>query len=162
MLAESDLGFAAAFLLGLVGSGHCVGMCGGIGTALTFTVTLDTAVDTAVSVDFGTINGTATTGDNDYAANSGTLNFAGTAGETETVTINVNGDDRDDVAFFGRDRQFKEVECLLLATGANAPARGAARTRTLFPLDLSGKDTEIDARGAPFGTTDLKRAQSRR
>ena len=57
-----------------------------------FTVTLNSAVDVPVSVDFATADGTATTADSDYAAASGTLNFAGTAGETKTITVHVNGD----------------------------------------------------------------------
>lgn len=39
-----------------------------------------------------TANGTATTADNDYVANSTTLNFTGTAGETKTFDVVVNGD----------------------------------------------------------------------
>jgi urease beta subunit len=61
---------------------------------LTFTVTLNAAVDSPVSVDFSTADGTATTADGDYSAASGTLNFAGTAGETKTITVTVNGDQK--------------------------------------------------------------------
>ncbi len=61
-------------------------------TAFTFTITLNAEVDNAVAVDFTTANGTATTGDNDYVASNGTANFVGNAGETQTVTIDVNGD----------------------------------------------------------------------
>ena len=42
-------------------------------------------------MSFRTVNGTATTGDNDYVARTGTLTFA--PGETaKTVTIEVKGD----------------------------------------------------------------------
>jgi hypothetical protein len=41
-----------------------------------------------------TTNGTATTTDNDYVAASGTLTFAGTAGETQSFTVTINGDTR--------------------------------------------------------------------
>ena len=42
---------------------------------------------------FSTVNGTATTGDNDYVAQSGTLTFA--PGETtKTITIVVQGDNK--------------------------------------------------------------------
>ncbi len=58
----------------------------------TFTVTSDKAVDVPFTINAGTVNGTATTGDNDYAPNSATLNFAGTAGESHTFSVTVNGD----------------------------------------------------------------------
>jgi len=59
------------------------------GTA-TFTVTLSAASGRAVSVNYGTSNGTATAG-GDYASTSGTLNFA--AGVTvQTITVNITND----------------------------------------------------------------------
>ncbi|EAZ90656.1 beta strand repeat-containing protein [Crocosphaera chwakensis] len=68
---------------------------GNNGTQLfTFTVTLDEAVDTGFTVDYATANGTASTVDNDYTATSGTLNFTGNAGETQTITVEVNGDNK--------------------------------------------------------------------
>ena len=44
------------------------------------------------SVDYTTNDGSATTADSDYVAASGTLNFTGTAGETQTIDVTVNGD----------------------------------------------------------------------
>jgi hypothetical protein len=61
-------------------------------TIYTFTVTLDAAVAGGTSVDYTTTDGTATTADSDYVATSGTLNFTGTAGETQTIDVTVNGD----------------------------------------------------------------------
>ena len=61
-------------------------------TSFTFTVTLDGAVDVPLSVDFATKDDTATVGDNDYSAASGTLTFGGSAGEQQTITVSVNGD----------------------------------------------------------------------
>jgi hypothetical protein len=62
-------------------------------TLFTFTVTLDAAYDQPVTVSFQTINGTATTSDNDYVARTGTLTFA--PGETtKTITIDVKGDSK--------------------------------------------------------------------
>ena len=61
-------------------------------TDFTFTVTLSAASALPVSVDFATADGTATTADSDYVANSGTLNFTGTAGETQMIIVKVNGD----------------------------------------------------------------------
>jgi len=44
-------------------------------------------------MSFRTVNGTATTSDNDYVAKTGTLTFA--PGETtKTITIEVNGDSK--------------------------------------------------------------------
>jgi hypothetical protein len=60
-------------------------------TAFDFTVSLSEASSKTVSVKYATANGTATTGDNDYVATSGTLKFA--PGETtKTITVLVNGD----------------------------------------------------------------------
>jgi probable HAF family extracellular repeat protein len=60
-------------------------------TIFTFTVTLSAAYDQAVTMSFQTVNGTATTGNNDYVAKTGTITFA--PGETtKTITIEVKGD----------------------------------------------------------------------
>jgi len=62
-------------------------------TLFTFTVTLSATYDQAVTMSFQTVNGTATTSDNDYVAKSGTLTFA--PGETtKTITIEVKGDSK--------------------------------------------------------------------
>ena len=62
-------------------------------TLFTFTVTLSAAYDQAVTMSFRTVNGTATTGDSDYIAKTGTLTFA--PGETtKTITIEVKGDSK--------------------------------------------------------------------
>jgi hypothetical protein len=62
-------------------------------TLFTFTVTLSAAYDQPVTTSFRTVNGTATTGDNDYVARTGTLTFA--PGETtKTITIEVKGDNK--------------------------------------------------------------------
>jgi hypothetical protein len=62
-------------------------------TLFTFTVTLSAAYDQAVTVSYRTVDGTATTSDNDYAARTGTLTFA--PGETtKTVTVEVKGDSK--------------------------------------------------------------------
>lgn len=58
--------------------------------AFTFTISLQNASTKAVSVDYATADGTATSG-SDYAATSSTLSFA--PGDTsKTITVNVNGD----------------------------------------------------------------------
>ncbi|WP_232105496.1 Calx-beta domain-containing protein [Gimesia panareensis] len=60
------------------------------GTA-TFTVALDQAVQGGLSIDWSTVDGTAVAGI-DYTADSGTLNFSGNAGETQTITVTLSGD----------------------------------------------------------------------
>jgi hypothetical protein len=60
-------------------------------TSFVFTVTKTGSTPFTSTVDFATVNGTATVADNDYVANSGTLTF----GPTDTmmqVTVIVNGD----------------------------------------------------------------------
>ena len=65
----------------------------------TLTVTLDTAVDVPVDVQFDTADGTAISSDDGFNGHSdfvavaaGNLRFAGTAGETQTITIRFNGE----------------------------------------------------------------------
>ena len=62
-------------------------------TLFTFTVTLSAAYDEPVPVSYRTADGTATTSDGDYVAQTGTLTFA--PGETmQTITIEVKGDSK--------------------------------------------------------------------
>ncbi|WP_166831721.1 Calx-beta domain-containing protein [Thalassoroseus pseudoceratinae] len=101
--------------------------------AFTFTVTLDAEVDTSVSFDFETTNGTATTADNDYTSvTTTTRNFANvTAGSTETITVQVNGDqivERNETFFLdlssisagGRDVTFTDSQGLGIITNDDA------------------------------------------
>ena len=63
-------------------------------TLFTFTVTLSAPYDQAVTMSYRTVNGTATTGDSDYIAKTGTLTF--NPGETtKTITIEVKGDNNE-------------------------------------------------------------------
>src|SRR5262249_14894282 len=59
--------------------------------AATFTVTLSKATPWVVAVDFATVDGTATTADNDYVAATGTLSLAPEE-TTRTITVTVNSD----------------------------------------------------------------------
>ncbi|MBP8791833.1 MAG: HYR domain-containing protein, partial [Lutibacter sp.] len=61
---------------------------------LTFNVTLSMAVEDGLSVDYTTANGTALTTDSDYVAKSGKLKFTGTAGEIQTISVTINGDEK--------------------------------------------------------------------
>jgi hypothetical protein len=60
-------------------------------TSYTFTVTKTGSTALNSSVNFTTVDGTATTADTDYALNSGTLNFL-PADTTKQITVLVNGD----------------------------------------------------------------------
>ncbi len=78
---------AASFSINDVSIGE-----GNSGTKIAlFTVTLNNAVSGGASVSYATADGTATAG-SDYVAASGVLNFTGTAGETRTVSVTINGD----------------------------------------------------------------------
>ena len=59
---------------------------------LIFSVTLSAAVTGGTTVGYSFANGTATGGGTDFTANPGTLTFAGTAGEVETITVAINND----------------------------------------------------------------------
>ncbi len=59
-------------------------------TLYTFTVSLSAALGEAVTVNYATADGTATTADNDYLATSGALTFAPWE-TTQTLTVEVLG-----------------------------------------------------------------------
>ncbi|WP_420592510.1 Calx-beta domain-containing protein [Robiginitalea biformata] len=59
---------------------------------MVFTATLNNAVQGGTSVNYSFTPGTASGGGVDYTGNPGTLNFAGTAGETETISVPLNND----------------------------------------------------------------------
>ena len=67
----------------------------------TFSVVLSNPVQGGLSVNYVTSDGSATVGSGDYSAESGTLVFNGSAGETKTVTVQVNHD-----AIVERDETF--------------------------------------------------------
>ncbi len=101
-------------------------------TNFSFTVTLSAAVGAPVSVDFSTANGTATLADNDYAAASGTLNFAGNAGETKTIVVPVNGDQK-----FEPDETFLVNLTNLAANGGNVTLADSQGSGTITNDDTS-------------------------
>lgn len=89
----------------------------GDGTA-SFTVSLSTASGKAISVDYATVDGTATAG-SDYTANSGTLNFA--AGETsKNITVNIS----EDASFEGPETFLVDLTSPTNATIADAQGQG--------------------------------------
>jgi hypothetical protein len=67
---------------------------GGPTTAFTFQVALSNAVAGGFDVSYSTSDGTATTADADYVDDDDMLSFAGTAGEIETITVQVNQDNK--------------------------------------------------------------------
>lgn len=90
-------------------------------SAQTFTVSLDQASSQTITVTYGTNNGTATTGDNDYSAASGTLTF--TAGQTsKTIAITINGDTK---------YEANEQYTLVLSSPTNAALGTATGTGTI-------------------------------
>ncbi len=62
------------------------------GGAITLTATLDNAVQGGFSVDVSTADGTALSASDYTVVSSQTLNFAGTAGETQTFTVTPTDD----------------------------------------------------------------------
>ncbi|MBL1179034.1 DUF4347 domain-containing protein [Pantanalinema sp. GBBB05] len=86
----------------------------------TFTVELSNPSDEVVTVNYATVDGTATTADNDYTANSGTLTF--NPGVTrQTITIAVNGD-----TTFEADETFQ----VALSAATNGTLSTTAQTAT--------------------------------
>ena len=61
---------------------------------LTYTATLSNPVQGGFTLAYSTSDGTATTGDNDYNDNDGTLTFAGIAGESHAIQVQVRGDNK--------------------------------------------------------------------
>src|SRR5207237_1315360 len=62
------------------------------GGDLVFQEVLSADVESGVTVSYATANGTAQTTDSDYTAAGGTLTFAGTASETQSITVHTTGD----------------------------------------------------------------------
>ncbi|MGB3590613.1 MAG: tandem-95 repeat protein [Nonlabens sp.] len=61
--------------------------------AITVTLTLGNAVQGGLTVDVVSMDGSATTADNDYTALSTSVTFAGSAGEVQTVSLVPTADD---------------------------------------------------------------------
>ena len=126
-------------------------------TPYTFTATLSNPVQGGFTIAYTTNDGTATTADSDYADNDGTLIFAGLAGESQTVTVNVNG-----------DAKVEANETFTVALGAvtNAPVgatinpAGSPQTGTITNDDsavvaLSGNASQLEGSGVMSFTITL-------
>src|SRR5205823_5646055 len=96
-------------------------------TSYVFTVTKTGSTAVSASVDFQTVDGTATVADNDYQANSGTLNFAANE-TTKQVTVLVNGDTK-----FEADETFT----VHLSAAVNATISTADGTGTIVNDDAA-------------------------
>ncbi|NER82201.1 MAG: hypothetical protein F6K42_22095, partial [Leptolyngbya sp. SIO1D8] len=102
-------------------------------TQLVFDVTLTGDVDTGVTVDFATANvtGSAVAG-TDYTAQSDTLTFAGTDGETQQITIDVTPD-----TLVELDETFEVTLSNVQASGRNVTISQATATGTIQDDDVA-------------------------
>ncbi|MEO6759948.1 MAG: Calx-beta domain-containing protein, partial [Saprospiraceae bacterium] len=101
-------------------------------TAYTFTATLNNQVQGGFTVPYSTNDGTATTADNDYTDNDGILTFAGTAGETKTITVLVNGDTKVEL-----DETFTVALGALTGAPAGVTTVGSPQTGTITNDDAT-------------------------
>lgn len=61
-------------------------------TEFTFNASVDNPVQSGFSMDYTTIDGSATVANGDYNQSNGTLTFDGTPGQTFMISVDVNGD----------------------------------------------------------------------
>ena len=117
---------------------------GGAGTTTTadVLVTLSETSSTDVMVDYGTVDGTATTGDADYVAPGSTLTIP--AGNlTGTVSIVVNGDDT-----FEPHETFSVTLSNATTTGTSTVVTITQATSTVTILDDDGTYIDVSAETA--------------
>ncbi len=117
---------------------------GGAGTTTTaeVLVTLSETSSTDVMVDYATVDGTATTGDNDYVAPGSTLTIS--AGNlTGTISIVVNGDDT-----FEPNETFTVVLSNATTTGTSTVVSITQATSTVTILDDDGIHVDVAAEAA--------------
>mgnify|MGYP005841644685 CR=1 FL=1 len=113
-------------------------------TTFAFNVTLDQASSQTVTVSYATANSTATTGDNDYKAVSGTLTFS--PGQTsKTINVLVNGDTKVEPV---------EAFAVKLTSPVNATLAKATGTGTIQNDDTGFPQLEIlSLTGLPDGVS---------
>ncbi|HAA17030.1 MAG TPA: hypothetical protein DCE41_37085 [Cytophagales bacterium] len=117
--------------------------------ALAFTVTLTGEVDQSVSVDFATADSTATTAGNDYVANSGTITFDGTDGETEAISVSANGDNTEEF-----NELLKVVLSNISAGGLNVSLSDATGIGTINDDDATDPGVTLSAGGIDSTSSD--------
>lgn len=100
----------------------------------TFTVTLNAELSNGLSIDYSTADDTAQdeNGNNDYTSLNGTLNFAGNAGEAQTISIAINDDDKVEL-----DEAFKINLSNLQAGGLNISIADGEGIGTIQNDDLA-------------------------
>ncbi len=103
-------------------------------TAYTFIATLNNGVQGGFNLAYNTNNGTASTADNDYQDNDGTLTFTGSPNEMKTVTVNVNGDTKVEM-----DETFTVALGAFSNTplGASLATAGSPQTGTITNDDMA-------------------------
>ncbi len=101
-------------------------------TTLDFTVTLSAAIDRVVTVDFATLDNTATVADNDYDAATGTVTFPANDTTPQVVSVTVNGD---------TDIEPNELFFVNLSAPTNAVIGAAQATGTIINDDVAGTIT---------------------
>ena len=101
----------------------------------------------ARTVDFTTVDGTATVADNDYVSRSGTLTFTSNSPTLQTIAITVNGD----IKFEANEVFFVKLSN---PVGANVPGDGTG-TGTIFNDDIepSFSINDVSANEGNSGTT---------
>ena len=116
-------------------------------TPFDFTVTLSNPVYVAVSVEFNTVDGTATTADDDYDAVSETITFQPDGPLSQTRSVQVNGDEGD------FQTETFDVALSSLNTGSLDVSLGTSRvTATILNDDLDPNAGEI--RGLKWNDVD--------
>ena len=112
------------------------------GDTITFTVTLDEAVSGGFTVTPGFTDGTAAKS-TDYTANTGSLNFAGTKGETKTFTVATSED---------KVVELDETFTVALAVSGTSTTVSAGDTATgTITDDDTATVTILDVSGAEGG-----------
>jgi hypothetical protein len=130
---------------------------GGATTAFTFNATLSNAVQGGFSIGYATVDGSATVASGDYVDNDGTLNFIGNGGETQTITVQVNQDNRVEL---NETFQVALGTLSLVASGiaANITVDNVAETATILNDDSTTLTVSAVAatvtEGTGSGTTD--------
>ena len=101
-------------------------------TSYVFTATLNNPVQGGFTLPYTTNDGTATTADNDYQDNDASMNFTGTAGETKTITVLVNGDNKVEL-----DETFTVALGALVGAPAGVTTAGSPQTGTITNDDAA-------------------------
>ncbi|MBK8501163.1 MAG: hypothetical protein IPL46_02580 [Saprospiraceae bacterium] len=104
-------------------------------TPFVFTATLDNPVQGGLTVNFNVQDGTATDADDFEVATVSPLNFSGTMGEMQSITVNANGDNKVEV-----DEEF--MVSLGTPSVPNVSVAGSPKTGTIL-------NDEIDFGDAP-------------